>query len=97
MVQHVIKLKKYKEINLIGVSLGGNLMLKYLGEEMWSSVKKINAAIAVSVPVCYETSFIHLLTGWNQIYERRFTNQVKEKVRKKQDKFPGELNYKHIL
>jgi predicted alpha/beta-fold hydrolase len=97
VVQHVIKTKKYKEINLVGISLGGNLMLKYLGENMWNSVKKINAALAVSVPVCYETSFVHLLTGWNQIYERRFTSQVKEKVKHKQERFPGALNYKHIL
>jgi predicted alpha/beta-fold hydrolase len=97
VIQHVVKTKKYKEINLIGVSLGGNLMLKYLGEQLWSSVKKINAAIAVSVPVCYETSFPHLMTGWNQIYERRFTNQVKEKVRRKQERFKGALNFKHIL
>ncbi len=97
VVRHVVKMKKYAEINLIGVSLGGNLMLKYLGEELWNSVKKINAAIAVSVPIHYETSFPHLMTGWNQIYERRFTNQVKEKVRRKQIKFPGAMKYKEIL
>lgn len=97
VVQHVVRHRNYREINLIGVSLGGNLMLKYLGEEKWGSVRKINAALAVSVPVCYETSFAHLMTGWNQIYERRFTNQVKEKVRRKQQRFPKGLNYTHIL
>ncbi|MDB5228576.1 MAG: alpha/beta hydrolase [Bacteroidota bacterium] len=97
VIQHVVRTQNYKEINLIGVSLGGNLVLKYLGEESWTSVKKINAAVAVSVPTCYETSFQHILTGWNQLYERRFTSQVKEKVKHKMERFPGELDYKYIL
>jgi hypothetical protein len=80
----------------VGVSLGGNLTLKYLGEEKWDSVKHVESAIAVSVPLHYETSFPHLIKGWNRLYERRFTSQVIEKMKKKELRFPDALPYQKI-
>lgn len=96
IVNNIIKKEKYTEYYLVGISMGGNMTLKYLGEEKWNSVHKITSAITVSVPIHYETSFPHLIKGWNVMYERRFTNQVKEKVLKKQTRFPNLLDYKHI-
>lgn len=97
VVQHILSSNAYSEYYLVGISMGGNMTLKYLGEDKWSSVNKINAAFTVSVPIHYETSFQHLLNGWNVIYERRFTKQVKEKMLKKINKYPTVLNYKHIM
>ena len=97
VVQHITKQHKYDEYYLIGISMGGNMTMKYLGEEKWNSTKDIISAVTVSVPIHYETSFQHLCKGWNQIYERRFTKQVKEKVLKKQTRFPDAMNYKHIM
>ncbi|HRH56685.1 MAG TPA: alpha/beta fold hydrolase [Chitinophagales bacterium] len=97
VVRHIIENNNYSEYYLIGISMGGNLTMKYLGEEKWNSAKQITSAVAVSVPIHYETSFQHLCKGWNQIYERRFTKQVKEKVLKKQARFPDAMNYKHIM
>ncbi len=97
VVEHIIKKREYDEYYLIGVSMGGNMTMKYLGEEKWNSTKQIISAVAVSVPIHYETSFAHLCKGWNQIYERRFTKQVKEKVQKKQMRYPDAMNYKYIM
>ncbi len=97
VVKHILKNKKYDEHYMIGISMGGNLTMKYLGEEKWNSAQQIIAAVAVSVPIHYETSFPHLIKGWNQIYERRFTKQVKEKVLKKQSLFPNAMDYKYIM
>lgn len=96
VVEHILKTYPYETYSLIGISMGGNLTLKFLGEEKWNSVHRINAAVAVSVPLHYETSFPHLIKGWNKIYERRFTKQVKEKVLLKQKRFPDAMNYKYI-
>lgn len=97
VVRHVLKTNAYDEHYLIGISMGGNMTMKYLGEDLWESAQKVTSAVAVSVPIHYETSFQHLIKGWNKIYERRFTNQVKEKVLKKQPRFPDAMNYKYIL
>ncbi len=96
VLEHIQEQNQYEEYHLIGISMGGNLTLKFLGEEKWNTVHKIESAVAVSVPTHYETSFPHLCSGWNKIYERRFTKQVKEKVLLKQKRFPNEMNYKHI-
>ncbi len=97
VVSHILNTQSYDAHYLIGVSMGGNMTLKYLGEEKWHSAKSIIAALTVSVPIHYETSFPHLIKGWNKIYERRFTKQVKEKVLKKQARFPNAMNYQRIM
>ncbi len=96
VVEHVLQKKIYEEYHLIGISMGGNMLMKYLGEEKWESVHAITSAVAVSVPMHYETTFPHLIKGWNQIYERRFTKQVKEKVKNKEARFPKAMDYKKI-
>ncbi|MCB9032973.1 MAG: alpha/beta fold hydrolase [Chitinophagales bacterium] len=97
VIQHAVKKNKYNSINLIGVSLGGNLTLKYLGEELYESVKNIEAAMAISVPIDYVSSFPKLLSFKNMIYEKRFTKQVKEKLKQKVNKHPNKIDYKHAL
>ena len=54
VVQHILKNKDYNEIFIKGFSLGGNLTLKYLGEER-DIPKEIKAGMAVSVP-CNSTA-----------------------------------------
>lgn len=97
VVQHVTQNNSYDEYHLIGISMGGNMTMKYLGEDLWNSARNITSAVTVSVPIHYETSFQHLIKGWNKIYERRFTKQVKDKVMKKQARHPDAMNYKYIL
>jgi predicted alpha/beta-fold hydrolase len=97
VVKHILANYQYEEFDLIGISMGGNMTLKYLGEEKWESTQSITSAIAVSVPIHYETSFPHLIKGWNKIYEQRFTKQVKIKALKKQARFPEIMNYKSIM
>ena len=50
VVQHGFD-KGYKAITLIGFSLGGNLVLKYMGEDAEHLDKRILASIAFSVPL----------------------------------------------
>ncbi|HMW12192.1 MAG TPA: alpha/beta fold hydrolase [Chitinophagales bacterium] len=97
VVKHILTTKNYDEHYMIGISMGGNLTMKYLGEDKWETAKKIVSALTVSVPIHYETSFEHLCKGWNLIYERRFTKQVKDKVLKKITKYPDAIDYKHVL
>ena len=47
VIHYIQKSFNYGEINVVGFSLGGNLTLKYVGEQ---SRQEINAAVAVSVP-----------------------------------------------
>ena len=47
---------RYKEIYLIGFSVGGNIVLKYLGERVLEIDARINRAFAVSPPLDLQSS-----------------------------------------
>ncbi len=84
--------KSYKEIILIGFSVGGSLILKYLGEHGSQVDSKIVRAITISSPINLEDSADTLRKGINRIYLRYFLRSFKEKLRRKQELFPEHLS-----
>ncbi|MHA7129085.1 YheT family hydrolase [Algoriphagus namhaensis] len=82
--------KDYAKISLVGFSLGGNLTLKYLGEER-ERPSKIVSAVAVSVPLHLASSCEKISKKENFLYSRRFLKSLKEKVMKKSLAYPGEI------
>jgi predicted alpha/beta-fold hydrolase len=68
----------------VGVSIGGNMLLKWLGEQGENAVGVVDRAAAISVPVDLPTAVRELDYGWNKlIYTSRFLRAMKEKVLKK--------------
>ncbi|HET9054214.1 MAG TPA: alpha/beta fold hydrolase, partial [Cyclobacteriaceae bacterium] len=74
--------RSYTEINLVGFSLGGNLTLKYLGEER-SRPERLRKAVAFSVPLDLHTSCIKISQPANWVYSRRFLRSLRKKVLEK--------------
>lgn len=71
--------KGYEAINLVGFSLGGNLTLKYLGEDrVRPSV--IQKAATFSVPIDLHTSCLKISQPSNWIYSQRFLKSLRKKV-----------------
>lgn len=64
-----------------GYSLGGNVLLKYLGEDGMAT--PVHAAAAVSVPLNLHKSADALSKGFSRIYQRHLLNRMKEAVRRK--------------
>lgn len=79
VVRHAMSLD-YTDINLIGFSLGGNLTLKYLGEQGHNMYPVINRSVAFSAPMNLKTSCDQLSQPSNWIYTRRFLKSLKLKV-----------------
>ena len=67
-----------------GYSLGGNVLLKYLGETAASSPLK--AAVAVCVPLDLHACAEALDTGFSKIYQRYLLSSMKESVARKFDR-----------
>jgi predicted alpha/beta-fold hydrolase len=67
-------------ILLAGVSLGGNVLLKYLGEQGTALSTQIRAAAAVSVPFNLERSCRHISQGFSKIYDRHFLRTLRRKA-----------------
>lgn len=63
-----------------GVSLGGNALLKWLGEQGAAACTRITAAAAVCPPLDLEISGHALGEGFNRLYSARFLRTLKTKA-----------------
>ena len=74
----------------IGVSLGGNALLKWLGEYSDRSLATLDAAAAVSAPLDLVAAGNALDHGFNRaVYTRNFLRTLKAKSLAKLERFPG--------
>jgi predicted alpha/beta-fold hydrolase len=81
----------YSSLALVGFSLGGNMILKYLGEGNVHPF--VYAAVAISAPVDLASSARALdRRPGNQIYLRRFMKSLAAKVEAKAKQFPTEID-----
>lgn len=87
--------KDYSAVYLIGFSLGGNLTLKYLGEQESSIHQKVKRAVVFSAPVHLHSSCIQISKPQNILYALRFIRSLKKKVTQKA-KFLDDLDIKGI-
>jgi predicted alpha/beta-fold hydrolase len=73
---------------LVGVSLGGNVLLKYLGEDAAGVPASVRAAAAISVPYDLASSAESIASGFSRIYQRFFLKTLKRKILEKRKVFP---------
>jgi len=90
VVQHAISQKSYSEIYLKGISLGANIILKYLGTNK-NIPNQVKSAIAISVPVDLYGSCKELHKLKNKPFHDRFLKDLIKHLKEKQQLFPEEL------
>jgi uncharacterized protein len=73
---------------LAGVSLGGNVLLKYLGERGIELPPQVRAAAAVSVPFDLGRSSRYIDRGFSRTYQRHFVRSLRRKAIGKLKRFP---------
>lgn len=75
---------RYDSVSFVGFSLGGNVLLKYMGENVEEMPRCIRAAVAFSVP-CHLSSSAEALERFdNKVYMRRFIRMLCHKVEEKE-------------
>ncbi|NGX37719.1 MAG: hypothetical protein K1000chlam2_00881 [Chlamydiae bacterium] len=89
VVTHACKTKKYKQICLLGFSLGGNISLKYLEDYKQDLPRQLTKACVFSVPCDLYACARSLSHGINRFYLNRFLNTLKEKMIRKAKIHPG--------
>ena len=87
VVEHAIE-KGYEKIILIGFSLGGNITLKYVGENGGNIPKQVIASIAFSTPIDLDAGCRQISKPGNWMYSKRFMLKLKDKLRLKNKQFP---------
>ena len=79
-----------------GVSLGGNVLLKWLGEIDDAVTRRISAAAAVSVPFDLARASRHIDRGFARIYQRHFLQSLRRKALAKLERYPALARREHI-
>ncbi len=74
---------------LIGFSLGGNVLLKWLGEQGEKAPDSVRAGVAISVPFDLAAAARSIDRGFSRIYGKVFLKTLKEKALIKERQYPG--------
>lgn len=81
----------------VGVSLGGNVLLRWLGERADTAARVVTAACAISAPVDLRAGGRALSRGFNMAYTRNFLATLKRKSLAKLAQYPGLFDREALL
>ncbi|MBQ4822037.1 alpha/beta fold hydrolase [Aquimarina sp. MMG016] len=95
IVTYIISKYEYSSITICGFSLGGNIMLKYLGEER-QIPSQVKSGVAISAPCDLHDSLKAINKPNNFIYQQRFIRHLKAKLIERQVVFPDKITKSDI-
>ncbi len=93
LVEHALGRGVYQHIALAGFSLGGNVALKYLGENPDAVPLQIRAVAVFSVPCDIATANVEIDKWKNRLYRRRFMQSLNVKMRQKAERWPDVVRF----
>lgn len=99
VVQHALAIHNYSCVGLVGVSMGGNILMKYLGEDDRRVPAQVVGGVAISAPTDLSGCELALARAGNRIYMWRFLDKLGRKLAVKNQQYPGlvDLNgYRNI-
>ena len=88
-VDRILSEHPHADLVMCGVSLGGNVLLKWLGERAETLPERVRAAVAVSVPFDLERGSRYISHGFSRVYERHFLRTLRRKAQEKLGRYPG--------
>lgn len=94
-LEHVIEAGQTGPIVAAGYSLGGNVLLKHLGEMGDDTLLK--AAAAVCVPLDLHKCADAINSGFSKLYQRHLINRMKSAVREKFDRHTAAFNWDRAM
>ena len=92
VVRYALGKARYRRVYLTGFSAGGNVTLKYLGENPARVPQEVKHAAVFSVPTDLKSSSVHIARLENRIYLNRFMKTLREKMRQKAALLPGQVD-----
>jgi len=88
VLDRVIREHPESPIVVAGVSLGGNVLLKFLGEHSRALPRQLRAAAAISVPFDLERGARFIGQGFSRVYDRHFLHTLRPKALAKLQRYP---------
>jgi len=80
----------------VGVSLGGNALLKWLAREQRNAQEMVTAAVAISAPIDLMTAGNRLGSGFNRVYGLHFLRSLKPKALDKLARYPNASRLRRV-
>jgi uncharacterized protein len=94
VIQHLQAVRPLAPLYAVGYSLGGNVLLKYLGE---SGVQSgLQAAVAVSVPFRLDHCADRIGLGFSRVYQAHFMRALSAYVAEKKQRFIRDQQQPHL-
>ncbi|MER2996894.1 YheT family hydrolase [Pontibacter populi] len=88
VIEHALNSGNYNTVHLIGFSAGGNITLKYLGEDPDQVPAEVKRAVVFSVPVDLKGSAQTI----SRVYTQRFLKTLGEKLEQKRQLYPDDVD-----
>ena len=92
VVRHALSTQHYHRVFLTGFSAGGNVTLKYLGEQPDRVPQEVERAAVFSVPTDLRASSHHIARLENRLYLNRFLKTLRAKMRQKAALLPNQID-----
>lgn len=97
VIDQLVKEDPDAPIFCAGISLGGNVLLKYLGERGDAVPSQVRAAAAISAPFDLAASARGLEHGFGGRYNRRLVASLRRKTLEKLRRYPGLVDRSAVL
>jgi predicted alpha/beta-fold hydrolase len=97
VARQLVKARHGRPIVVVGVSLGGNVLLKWLGELGIEGQSLVQRAVAISVPADLAAGSRQMERGITRLYARHFLATLKPKALAKAEQHPGCLHVPDVL
>ncbi|MFN0160788.1 MAG: YheT family hydrolase [Burkholderiales bacterium] len=92
ILKRIVALRRPRAVYAVGISLGGNALMKWASREGSAAAAILRAAAAVSAPLDLAAAGMALGRGFNMVYTRMFLATLKAKSLAKETRFPGMLD-----
>jgi predicted alpha/beta-fold hydrolase len=96
VVSELIEQDGLRRICLVGISLGGNLVLKLAGEYGDNPPREVLAVCAISPSIDLEASAQLILKRSNWLYQQDFVRRLKQRLRVKHKLFPDQYDISEL-
>jgi predicted alpha/beta-fold hydrolase len=96
VVEHLRQNFGIEAMYALGVSLGGNVVLKFLGEQETEGIRFLRAAAALSPPIDLAAGARKIDEKGNWIYQRHFVASLIQRLRRKAELFPGIADMRRV-
>ena len=94
VIEHLQAVRPLAPLYAVGYSLGGNVLLKYLGER--GAHAGLQAAVAVSVPFRLDHCADRIGLGFSRVYQAHFMRALSAYVRDKKQRFSATNQPAHL-